>query len=171
MAEFQTCTPSQMSEAEFVQTFGSIYEHSPWIAKAAFDEGLTQEDNQILHLQARLARIFVHADDKAKLQVILAHPDLAGKAAVAGELTAESSAEQQGAGIHLCSAQEFEKFQRFNQAYKDKFNFPFIMAVRGADRYKILAAFETRLENSPEQEFERAIDEINKIAAFRLADL
>ncbi|WP_122694235.1 2-oxo-4-hydroxy-4-carboxy-5-ureidoimidazoline decarboxylase, partial [Pseudomonas viridiflava] len=96
---------------------------------------------------------------------------LAGKAAVQGELTEASSYEQAGAGIHLCTPKEFQRFTELNEAYKARFGFPFIMAVKGSDRHKILAAFEQRLHHSPEAEFACALSEINKIALFRLQAL
>jgi OHCU decarboxylase len=106
-----------------------------------------------------------------QLALINAHPDLAGKAAVRGELTASSTAEQAGAGISECTAEEFSRFTQLNDAYKAKFGFPFIMAVKGSNRHQILAAFEERIHNSPEQEFACALAEINKIALFRLQQL
>ena len=105
------------------------------------------------------------------LDLINAHPDLAGKAAIAGELTEASTSEQAGAGIHECTEEEFARFTELNEAYKDKFQFPFIMAVKGSNRHQIIAAFEQRIHNSPEQEFITALQEINKIALFRLADM
>jgi len=87
---------------------------------------------------------------------------------VRGELTAASTSEQAGAGIHECTPDEFARFTELNDAYKAKFGFPFIMAVKGSNRHQILAAFEERIHNSPEQEFARALAEINKIALFRL---
>ena len=85
-----------------------------------------------------------------------------------GELTASSTSEQAGAGIQDCRPEEFERFVRLNEAYKAKFGFIFVMAVRGSNRHQILASFEERIHNSPEQEFQRALSEINKIALFRL---
>ena len=111
------------------------------------------------------------ADKALQLALINAHPDLAGKAAVRGELTEASTAEQSGAGIHLCSAAEFARFTELNAAYKAKFAFPFIMAVKGSNRHEILAAFEERIHNEVETEFARALAEINKIALFRLQAL
>ena len=98
-------------------------------------------------------------------------PDLAGKAALAGELTAESTSEQKGAGLDRLDAEEFAKFHRLNDAYKAKFDFPFILAVRGHDKHSILAAFETRLLNDAESERAEALRQIARIAGFRLADL
>ena len=105
------------------------------------------------------------------LILINAHPDLAGRAAVAGELTPESTSEQSGAGIDQCSAEEFVQFESFNARYKEKFGFTFIMAVKGSNRFQILANFEQRLENGVDAEFERALQEIHKIARLRLREI
>ena len=100
--------------------------------------------------------------------MIRAHPDLAGKAALAGELTDDSTREQAGAGLDQCSPEEMARFERLNEAYKAKFGFPFVMAVKGSDRYAILDAFEVRLENTPAEERRTAVEQINRIARFRL---
>ncbi|RTE65595.1 2-oxo-4-hydroxy-4-carboxy-5-ureidoimidazoline decarboxylase [Amphritea opalescens] len=168
---FHSCTPSQMSRADFVATFGDIYEHSAWIAEQAFDLGIDHSHNQIDTLQARMAKILLDSDQASQLDLINAHPDLAGKAAIAGELTESSTSEQAGAGISECTDAEFARFTELNNAYKAKFGFPFIMAVKGSQKQQILAAFEERIHHSPEQEFQRALMEINKIARFRLESL
>lgn len=150
---------------EFVSRFGGIYEHSAWVAESTFDraDGLSAEE---------LADLFANCVDVApyekKLALIRAHPDLAGKAAVAGELTIESTAEQNSAGIDRCTAEEFERFQMLNGRYKEKFGFPFVMAVRDSNRHEILAAFEGRIGNDLDTEFDTAIGEIHKIARLRL---
>lgn len=167
-AYFQSCTPSQMSREKFVSNFGDIYEHSAWVAEQAYDLGIDSSYNEIDRLQQRMANILLQADKQAQLDLINAHPDLAGKAAVAGELTESSTSEQAGAGISDCTSEEFARFTELNDAYKAKFKFPFIMAVKGSNRHLILAAFEDRIHNSPEQEFACALQEINKIARFRL---
>lgn len=169
MSRFTTCTPSTMSRDEFVAAFADIYEHSPWVAEQAFDQGLTAEDDVITNLHARMAAVMSNADKKAQLDLINAHPDLAGKAAQRGELTEASTNEQAGAGISECNAEEFARFTHLNNAYKEKFQFPFIMAVKGSDRHQILAAFEERINNDYDTEFARAVKEINKIGEFRLS--
>ncbi len=165
---FKTCTPSQMSREDFVRQFADIYEHSPWVAEQAYDQGSGETLDQIETLHQRMAAILLQADRQAQLDLINAHPDLAGKAAIAGELTASSTAEQAGAGISECTPEEFARFTELNSAYKEKFGFPFIMAVKGSNRHQILAAFEERIHNTPDDEFDRALQEINKIARFRL---
>ena len=111
------------------------------------------------------------ATQEQQLTLICAHPDLAGKAAIRGELTLSSTAEQAGAGISACSAAEFAKFTQLNEAYKTKFGFPFIKGVKGSDRHQILAAFEVRIDYIKDVEFGQALTEINKIASFRMADM
>ncbi|MCG9649376.1 2-oxo-4-hydroxy-4-carboxy-5-ureidoimidazoline decarboxylase [Vibrio brasiliensis] len=171
MAEFRFCKPSTMERAEFVSHFGDVYEHSPWVAESVYDQGLNDNDDVIANLHQRMASALLDANRQQQLDLINAHPDLAGRAAVNGELTAASTAEQAGAGIDQCSADEFEKFTTYNNSYKSRFNFPFIMAVKGANRYQILESFEKRLGNDSETEFATAIQEINKIALFRLRDM
>ncbi|WP_137817334.1 2-oxo-4-hydroxy-4-carboxy-5-ureidoimidazoline decarboxylase [Pseudomonas sp. 2FG] len=171
MSRFQTLTPSQLTREAFVAAFADIYEHSPWVAEKAFDLGLDASIDTIDGLHQRMADILLSADKAAQLALINAHPDLAGKAAVRGELTQASTSEQSGAGIHECTAEEFQRFTELNDAYKAKFAFPFIMAVKGSNRHQILAAFEERIHNSTDAEFTRALAEINKIALFRLQTL
>ncbi|MEQ9563737.1 MAG: 2-oxo-4-hydroxy-4-carboxy-5-ureidoimidazoline decarboxylase [Woeseiaceae bacterium] len=159
-------TPVSMAKDRFVEFFGGVYEHSPWVAEQCFHRAAGLED------PGAIAGIFADCVDRAsfdtKLELIRAHPDLAGRAAVRGELTGDSTDEQASAGIDQCTAEEFRRFQAANKAYRDKFDFPFVMAVRNSNRHAILEAFEQRLGNSREQEFERAIQEIHKIARLRL---
>lgn len=168
MSRFQHITPSDLSRDAFVSTFADIYEHSPWVAERAYDLGVDASLDEIETLHQRMADILLSASHDQQLALINAHPDLAGKAAVRGELTEASTNEQAGAGIHECTPEEFARFTELNDAYKAKFGFPFIMAVKGSNRHQILAAFEERIHNSAEAEFQRALAEINKIALFRL---
>lgn len=163
--------PSEMSEAGFVETFGGIYEDSPWVARETWKRGLSERHDTVETLAGELAATVDAADDETRLALIRAHPDLAGRAALRGELGETSTREQAGAGIDQCSPEEFERFQALNKAYRDKFGFPFVMAVKGSDRHAILAAFEERLGNDAAGELERAIREIHKIARFRLNEL
>lgn len=171
MSPFQTLTPSSLSREDFVKAFADIYEHSPWVAEKAYDLGSDSVIDDIEVLHARMSDILLSADHARQLALINAHPDLAGKAAVQGQLTEASTHEQAGAGIHQCTAEEFARFTELNEAYKARFAFPFIMAVKGSNRHQILAAFETRIHNSAETEFACALAEINKIAMFRLQAL
>ena len=155
-----------MNADELVSRYGGVYEHSPWVAAEAAQ--LADEDVDRETLAILMAECVDNASRDRRLALIRAHPDLAGKASVAGELTAESSAEQASAGLDQCTPQEYERFQSLNSAYMEKFGFPFVMAVRDSSRADILDAFERRLENDYDEEFETAIAEIHKIARLRI---
>ena len=171
MTAFKTLTPSTLKRAAFVEAFADIYEHSPWVAEKAYDLGQLAELNEIETLHQRMSDILLSAGHDAQLALINAHPDLAGKAAIKGELTESSTHEQAGAGIHQCTAEEFARFTALNDAYKARFQFPFIMAVKGSNRHQILAAFEKRIHNDADAEFREALAQINLIALFRLLAL
>ncbi|VXB80961.1 2-oxo-4-hydroxy-4-carboxy-5-ureidoimidazoline decarboxylase [Pseudomonas sp. 8AS] len=171
MSHFHSLTPSSLSRAAFIAAFADIYEHSPWVAARTYDQGEPASFDEIDRLHAQMAAVLLAASRDEQLALINAHPDLAGKAAIRGELTAASSAEQAGAGIQDCSPEEFARFSALNAAYKARFGFPFIKAVKGSNRQQILAAFEQRLHHSPEQEFATALAEINRIALLRLQAL
>jgi OHCU decarboxylase len=152
-----------MSKAEFVARFGPVYEASPWVAEGVWpDPPLDREG-----LAKAMAAVVDTAPREKKLALIRAHPELASRARMADS----SVKEQAGAGLDQCSPEEFEAFQRLNAAYNARFGFPFVVAVKGLTRGDILAAFEARLANHPETEFDTAIAQIHRIAGFRLADL
>ena len=159
-----------MTSEDFVLRYGGIYEHSPWVATRVqrLLAGATVDCESLASLMADCVD---NASLETQLDLIRAHPDLAGKAQVAGELTVESSEEQSKAGLDQCTAEEFERFQSFNAAYKEKFDFPFIMAVRESTRGEILDTFAARIRNDFDLEFETALQEIHKIARLRLAAL
>lgn len=161
-------SPAELDEAGFMARFGGIYEHSAWVASTIWDEGLTIDDDRVSHLAGRMRNVVEAADDVARLTLLRAHPELAGKLAVAGELTAESKSEQAGAGLDQCSAEEFARFQELNSLYGVRFGHPFIIAVKGLDRQAILMAFEDRVRNTPQDEFTTAMNEVHKIARLRL---
>ena len=158
-------TAMELSREAFVEQFGSVYEHSPWVAEQCFDAAVSATQTERIRLFANCVDT---ADYGTKLTLIRAHPDLAGRAAVRGELTAESTDEQSSAGIDQCTDEEFARFVALNTAYKEKFGFPFIMAVKNSNRHKILAAFAERMDNDEETEFNTAILEIHKIARLRM---
>ena len=168
---FTHIKPSTMSLDEFVETFADIYEHSPWVAEKAFLLGPLNQFDEIDALHQAMSQCLLNASYDEQLALINAHPDLAGRAAMKGELTASSTAEQSGAGISECTPEEFDRFTRLNDTYKTRFGFPFIKAVKGSNRYQILDAFEQRITNAPDVEFQTALEEINKIARFRLETL
>jgi len=159
-----------MTGEDFVHRYGGIYEHSPWVATRVQNvlAGAAVDSESLASLMADCVD---NASRETQLKLIRAHPDLAGKAQVAGELTAESNEEQSKAGLDQCTAEEYEAFQSLNAAYKEKFGFPFIMAVRESTRGDILEAFAARINNDYDLEFETALQEIHKIARLRLVAL
>lgn len=171
MSNFATITPSAMDRVRFVETFKDIFEHSPWVAEMTFDQGIHPQHDQINQLHQSMVEQLNQSSEQQKLALINAHPDLAGKAAKQGTLTASSSDEQNSAGINQCTAEEFARFQTLNTDYKEKFGFPFIMAVKGQNRHLILDAFSHRINNSYQTEFDQALIEITKIALIRLNQL
>lgn len=163
--------PGSLSKEAFVDRFGGVYEHSPWVAERTWDEGLSSVHSNIEQLASAMESVLAKATDDEKLALINAHPDLAGRAALQGELTDDSTDEQASAGLDQCTPEELSRFHELNEAYKAKFKIPFIMAVRGSNRHDIIAGFESRVHNSNEVEFDRALLEINKIARLRLHTL
>lgn len=161
--------PSRMSREAFVGRFGDVYEGSPWVAEAVWDAGLVPSQDMADVMADAMAGVVARSCHDAKLKLIRAHPDLAGRAAVVGDLTEASRAEQAGAGLDRCTPEEYKRFQALNAEYKRKFGFPFVLAVAGRARQEILAAFEARLGNSPEAEFQEALRQIDRIARLRLA--
>lgn len=164
-------SPSRLSRDAFVAAYGRVYEHSPWIAEMLFDQGLTLAHDALDGLAADLRKVVEAGGEMRQLALLRAHPDLAGKLAVAGKLTRESRGEQAGAGLDACSPSEFSRFQELNTAYTARFGFPFIFAVKGKSRGEILAAFETRVNNDAATEFRTALDQVHRIAYLRLSDL
>ena len=157
-----------MPKAGFVACLGGIYEHSPWVAEQAAD-GRPFSGKE--HLADRMRAVVENADESAKLALIRAHPDLAGKLARAGALSAESTREQAGLGLDRLSDEEFERFSDLNNRYRERFGFPFVICVRLTDKPGILAAFERRLEHDAAAETPEALRQIHLIAGLRLADL
>lgn len=148
----------------FMATFGDVAEHSPWVAEAA-EEMRPFEDREAII--AAFEKALRNASRQAKLDLIRSHPDLATRARVMADA---SRAEQAGAGLDALSPEEFAAFEKLNAAYRERFGFPFIFAVKGATKTDILAAFSERLDNSPEAEFEQALTEIARIFRFRIED-
>ncbi|HEX2729522.1 MAG TPA: 2-oxo-4-hydroxy-4-carboxy-5-ureidoimidazoline decarboxylase [Rubrobacteraceae bacterium] len=159
---------NRLDQDEFVSRFGALYERSPWVAEAAWHESPFAD---LSGLHEALVRAVHEAPQERQLSLIRAHPDLAGKAAVAGELTAESAGEQASAGLDRLSPGEYEAFTAMNAAYREKYGFPMIVCVREHDKASILKNARVRLGNSYEEEFETALAEIFKIAKLRLRDL
>lgn len=156
-----------MDDDAFVETFGDVAEHAPWVAAAAADWRPFSSREAMIEAFAEAVE---HADPKRQRALLLAHPDLAGKAAIAGDLTAESKSEQAGAGLDKLTAEEFARFTKMNTAYRNRHGIPFIFAVRGANKHDIFRGFQARLGNAPEVEFKTALSQVERIMRFRLED-
>jgi 2-oxo-4-hydroxy-4-carboxy-5-ureidoimidazoline decarboxylase len=143
--------------------FADIAEHSPWVADHAFRDAPFDTREEMI---ASFTMAVHHADPDDQLALLRAHPDLATRA----KLTDDSSKEQANAGLDTLSAEEFSRFTKLNDAYKDKNHFPFIFAVKGATKHQILAGFESRIHNDTETEFRTALEQVCRIIRFRLED-
>jgi len=154
--------------AAFMARCDGVFEHSPWVAERAFEAGDIEEPLTSGAVHAAMCKAFRAASRDKRLAVLRAHPDLAGKLAVAGELTEDSRREQAGAGLDRLSAGEHAEFTRLNGHYMRHFGFPFIIAVKGLDKHDILAAFRSRIANSADEEFATACAQVEKIARLRL---
>jgi 2-oxo-4-hydroxy-4-carboxy-5-ureidoimidazoline decarboxylase len=152
----------------FTVRLGAIAEGSPWVAYGAYDYHPFADP---LELVAAFRGAVARADEERQLALIRAHPDLAGRAAVAGELTEQSRSEQAAAGLDRLTAAEYEDLTRANDAYRERFGFPFVICVRGMTAQTIMAACAERLGHDPDVEMAIALDEVVKIVRLRIADL
>lgn len=159
------------ARVDFIQQFGGVFEHSPFIAERAYDAGFVTVPLTAKGLHDGMVLEFRNASREERLGVLRAHPDLAGKLAIAGGLTEDSRKEQAGAGLDRLSPEEHARFTQLNDAYTQKFGFPFIIAVKGLDRQDILEAFEDRIGNDFDEEFETAAVQVERIALLRLQAL
>jgi 2-oxo-4-hydroxy-4-carboxy-5-ureidoimidazoline decarboxylase len=159
---------NRLNEAEFTRIVGPVFERSPWIAEATWAQ---RPFASVERLHAALCQTVHAAGVEKQLALIRAHPELVGRAALAGTLTRESTSEQASAGLGTLSVAEIALFQKQNAAYREKFGFPFVICARLNKKEAILAGFERRLKNSPAQEISAALEEIFKIAELRLRDL
>lgn len=157
-----------LDRADFVAQLGNLYEHGGGAAEAAF---AARPFATVQALFAALRRFWRESAEAERLALVQGHPDLAGRAAIAGALTRESMGEQQAAGLDRLSEGDYAEFRRLNDAYRKKFGFPFIIGVRRHTKDSILANFERRLAHAPDAELATAFDEIDRIAALRLAGL
>lgn len=156
---------SALNEADFAAALASIYEKSAWIPARAHAAGPFET---VAALAAALVAVVDTATEEEQLGLLRAHPDLAGKAALAGDVTDDSALEQSRAGLNKCTAEELAKFTALNDAYKAKYGFPFILAVRNASKRAILGAFESRLQNLPGAELGACLKQVQKIAWMRI---
>ncbi|WP_312525687.1 allantoinase PuuE [Paracoccus sp. (in: a-proteobacteria)] len=163
--------PSQMSREDFVAKFGSIYEHSPFIAERVWDGEMGAVHDTPLGLARRMAQIFRAASDEERLGVLNAHPDLAGKLAAAKQLTAESTAEQASAGLDALTEEERANFNQLNSEYVARHGFPFIIAVRDYDKAGISEAMKTRINNDTATERAEAERQVSRIGELRLQQM
>lgn len=154
-----------MQDDAFVATLAAIYEHSPWVAAAAV---AARPFASVAALHDAMTRVVAAAPHDVRLALVAGHPDLGGRLARAGALEAASAAEQAGLGLDRLSDEEFAHFDRLNSAYRARFGFPFVIAVKRHTRATILAAFERRLGHDDATELRTALDEIGAIARFRL---
>jgi OHCU decarboxylase len=159
---------NELSREEFVRVLGPVFEHSPWIAEAAWPR---RPFPDLDSLHRALCESVEQASEARQLELIRAHPDLVDRAARVGALTAASAREQAAAGLDHLTSEEVALFQRNNQTYRDRFGFPFIICARLNKKQAILAGFDSRLNNSRDEEIQIALAEIAQIARLRLEDL
>ena len=160
-------TVNTFDTAEFAARFGDIAEDSPWVAEAAC-KARPFPDRDVM-VEAFVAAVRA-APRGRRLALLRAHPDLAGRAAVDGEIAEESRREQAGAGLDRLTAEEFARFHDLNARYRERFGFPFIFAVKGATKEAILAAFEARIDNDADTERATALANVERILRFRIED-
>jgi OHCU decarboxylase len=159
---------NSLDRQAFVDAFGSLFEGSPWIASEAWRE---RPFGSVAELHETLCAVIYGATREQQLALIRAHPDLVGRAALAGTLTRESAGEQAAAGLDRLSPEEIAEFSRLNTTYKDRFGFPFVICARENKKESILSGFGTRLQNTQDEEIGIALGEIAKIARLRLLDV
>ena len=157
----------KLSETEFTEVFGNIFENASWIAEKLYKQ---KPFKDFQDLSKKMIIIFESADNENKLKILNSHPDLADKAKI-GSLTADSNKEQSNAGLDRCTEKEFNKFKNLNTEYKNKFGFPFILAVKGRSKLEILDNFKKRVLYDKQIEFNEAIKQVKQIASLRLEEL
>ena len=155
---------NQSSRQEFVEAVGWVFEHSPWVAERAWDDR-PFADRVAMH-RAMTERVRVASRDE-QLALLRAHPDLGARV----RMSEASMGEQAGAGLDQMTPDEHARLQAANAAYRERFGFPFLFAVRGSTLRDVLAALEARLHSTPTDEFETALRQVFRIAAFRLEGL
>lgn len=159
---------NRLGRAEFVERLGPVFEGSAWVADRAYERRPFADFDALR--DALVAEVYAAEEDE-QVALIRAHPDLAGKAAIAGDLTPESATEQATAGLDRLSPEEYEAFTRLNREYRERFGLPMVVCVREHDKHSILRLSARRLANSRDDEIRLALAEISKIATLRLRDL
>lgn len=162
---------ADLNLTDFVARYGGVYEHSRWVAEKCFEDGMHKTAKSATDLAGPMAHLVEAAGPEPQMILLRAHPDLAGKLARSGTLTAESTSEQAGAGLDQCTDAEFQEFTALNTAYRKKFGFPYILAVKGRHRTEILENFRKRLPNDVATEFREALNQVHQIAKLRLSAL
>ncbi len=157
-----------LSPEAFARAFGAVYEHSPWVAVRAFEH---KPFRSRMHLHAALVAAVASASEAEQLALLNAHPELAGKAALAGAVTAHSVSEQRGAGLTAMTERLVQELQTLNAQYRAQFGFPFIIAVRNNTQAAIFASLRARLHNSAAMERNTALMNVGEIARLRLLDM
>ena len=160
---------NKLSEIQFIKLFANIFENSQFIAEALYEKKGDGFDN-FENLTKKMMDIFENTTKEQKLKILNAHPDLANKTKVSS-LTDDSKKEQQNAGLDSCTKEEFDEFKKLNNLYKKKFNFPFILAVKGKNKNEILDNFKKRISNSLDEEFSNCLNEVKLIAKLRLKEI
>jgi 2-oxo-4-hydroxy-4-carboxy-5-ureidoimidazoline decarboxylase len=145
----------------FVAALGWIFEESPWVAERAWEQ---RPFSSVAHLHASMTAVMNAAPHAERLALLRAHPDLGTRA----RMSDASSGEQAGAGLDRLTSAEFERLQRLNSAYREKFGYPFLFAVKDSTAPQILAALDERLSRNPDEEFAEALRQVSRIARFRL---
>lgn len=157
-----------LSAEDFVARFGGVFEHSPWVAETA---AKLRPFAGVEELHGAMASLVAQSSPEAQLALIEAHPDLAGRLAKLGQLTAESTREQAAAGLSQADAGTLQNITALNGAYRSRFGFPFIICARLNNVSTIVEAMEKRVGNDRDTEIHTALEEIYKIARLRLSDL
>ena len=157
----------KLSEIEFIAVFGNIFENASWIAEKLYKQ---KPFDNFQDLSKKIILIFENINNQSKLKILNSHPDLADKAKI-GSLTPDSNKEQSNIGLDQCTEKEFNEFKNLNLEYKNKFGFPFIIAVKGKNKSEILVNFKKRLLSNKKTEFGEAVKEVKQIVSLRLDEL
>ena len=155
---------NKLSKAEFISTFGNIFEKTEWVAEKCYE---SKPYNNLDELVSKMMKIFENIKRERHLEILNSHPDLV----VEKKLTKDSKNEQKNASLNQCTDEEFVEFKKLNEEYKKKFGFPFIIAVKGKNKEEILNSFRQRITNNINLEFEEAKKQVKKIASFRLSEI
>jgi OHCU decarboxylase len=155
---------NEMSKQQFIEAVGAVFEHSPWVAEHAWEQHPFASLDQMYEVM--VGKMY-QAEQSLQLSLLRAHPDLGTRL----EISESSQSEQLNAGLSQLTEAEYQNFSSMNQLYTEKFGFPFIMAVKGKDKYTIQKRMQQRVENDYVQELETALEEVRKIARFRLLDM